>query len=122
MPPRSRNKPRSTTVDLHGHDVKTAVRLALTRVADAYNNGYETIELVHGAADVAEPVDEGRGRIKWELRRMAAGGQFDRYAVADKTWLKEASIVLTLRANPRAQRTAWSNEPPRAYGGRGRPW
>lgn len=119
MAPKSRNRARTASVDLHGHDVKTAVRLAMTRVADAYNNGYDTIELIHGAADVEEPVEEGRGRIKWELRGMASGGQFDRFTVSDKTWLKDASMVLTLRPNPRAQRNSWSNEPPHTYGGRG---
>ena len=106
---------RKTSVDLHGHDVRTAVRLALNRVAEAYNNGYETIELIHGAADVEEPVEEGRGRIKWELRRMAEGGGFDRFAYPDRTWLKTGSLVLTLRPNPRPGRTAWSSEPPRAH-------
>jgi hypothetical protein len=106
---------RKTTVDLHGHDVRTAVRLALNRVAEAYNNGYETIELIHGAGDVAEPVAEGRGRIKWELRRLAQSGGFDRFAYPDRTWLKNGSLVLTLRSNPRPSRTAWSSEPPRAH-------
>jgi hypothetical protein len=122
MAPKARDRQRGATVDLHGHDVKTAIRLAMTRVGDAYNNGYETIELVHGAADVTEPVEEGRGRIKWELRRLAAAGHFDRFALPDKTWLKDASIVLTLRSNPRAQRNSWSDEPPRAFGARGRRW
>ena len=104
-------KPRQAVVDLHGHDGKTAVRLALTRVAEAYGNGCESIELIHGAADVTEPVEEGRGRIKWELRRLAAGGAFDRFARPEQTWLKSASIVLYLRPNPRARRNAWSSEP-----------
>jgi hypothetical protein len=111
MPP----TPRKTTIDLHGHDVRTAVRLALTRVAEAYNNGYESIELIHGAGDVSEPVEEGRGRIKWELRRLAAGGAFDRFADPDRTWLKNGSLVLSLRRNPRARRNAWATEPPRTH-------
>ena len=109
------SKPRQATLDLHGHDSKTAVRLALTRVAEAYSNGYESIELIHGAGDVNEPVEEGRGRIKWELRRLAAGGAFDRFAQADRTWLKSGSIVLYLRPNPRARRNAWSAEPARTH-------
>jgi hypothetical protein len=107
--------PRKATIDLHGHDVRTAVRLALTRVGEAYNNGYESIELIHGAGDVGEPVEEGRGRIKWELRRLAAGGAFDRFADPDRTWLKDGSIVLILRRNPQARRNAWAAEPPRTH-------
>jgi Smr domain len=107
--------PRKTTVDLHGHDVRTAVRLALTRVAEAYRNGFDSIELIHGAADVEEPVAEGRGRIKWELRRLAGSGAFDRYSHPDRTWLKSGSIVLTLRPNPQARRNSWEAEPPRSH-------
>jgi hypothetical protein len=102
-------------VDLHGHDSRTAVRLALARVAEAYGNGYESVELIHGAGDVAEPVEEGRGRIKWELRRLASGGAFDRFVHPDRTWLKSGSMVLYLRANPRARRNSWAPEPGRAH-------
>lgn len=119
---KAKSKERSASVDLHGHDVRTAVRVAMSRVSDAYNNGYDTIELIHGAADVAEPVEEGRGRIKWELRRLVEGGSLDRFIQSDRSWLKDASIVLKLRPNPRARRNSWSNEPPRAYGQRGRRW
>jgi hypothetical protein len=109
------SSPRKAVVDLHGHDVRTAVRLALNRVAEAYGNGYDSIELIHGAGDVSEPVEEGRGRIKWELRRLAGGGAFDRFAYPERTWLKSGSIELTLRKNPRARRNSWGAEPGRAY-------
>jgi hypothetical protein len=109
------SRPRRTTVDLHGHDVHTAVRLAMNRVAEAYGNGFDAIELIHGAGDVSEPVEEGRGRIKWELRRLAAGGAFDRYAYPDRIWLKSSSIELSLRKNPRARRNSWTDEPARAH-------
>jgi hypothetical protein len=42
--------------DMHGLDVLTAVRLAVTRIREAYENGYDEVELVHGAPDVREPV------------------------------------------------------------------
>ena len=45
----------------------------MSRIAEAYGNGYDSIELIHGAGDVNEPVEEGRGRIKWELRRLGTG-------------------------------------------------
>jgi hypothetical protein len=113
------SSPRKAVVDLHGHDVRTAVRLALNRVAEAYGNGYDAIELIHGAGDVDEPVEEGRGRIKWELRRLAGGGAFDRFAYPDRTWLKSGSIELALRKNPRARRNSWGAEPGRAHFKRG---
>ncbi len=108
-------KPRTLTVDLHGHDVLTAIDLAMRRVAEAHQNGYASIELVHGAADVEEPAEEGRGRIKWELRRRARGGLFERWADSSRTWEKGGSLVLYLKPNPRAQRESWLPDPGRRY-------
>jgi len=48
-------------------------------------------------------------------RRLAQSGGFDRFAYPDRTWLKNGSLGLTLRSNPRPSRTAWSSEPPRAH-------
>jgi hypothetical protein len=108
-------KARTLTVDLHGHDVLTAVDFALRRVAEAQHNGYESIELVHGAADVEEPVEIGRGRIKWELRRAARAGTFSRWTDATRTWEKAGSLVLYLRPNPSARPESWTREPPRRH-------
>ena len=111
MPP----GPRRLRVDLHGHDVRTALRLATTRVEEAYRNGYDTIELVHGAANVQEPVEDGRGRIKWELRHLVTAGAFDPFCDPGGTWMKSGSVLLRLRRNPRARRDTWSREPPPAH-------
>ncbi len=102
-------------VDLHGYDVVGAIELAEQRVHDAYENGYATVELLHGAGDVAEHVEEGRGRIKWALRRLVDEGRFYGYCVPGKTWLKSASIVLYLKPNPRPRRENWAPEPRRPY-------
>ena len=106
---------RTLTVDLHGHDVLTAVDLAADRVREAYSNGYQAVELLHGAGDVTEPVESGRGRIKWALRRIVEEGRFDGYIDRGRTWLKSGSIVLYLRRNPQARRESWSPEPPRSH-------
>lgn len=111
MPRRS----RALTVDLHGHDVLTAVDLAIRRVSEAHHNGFESVELVHGSADVTEPVEAGRGRIKWELRRAARAGVFSHWVDGARTWEKAASLVLYLRPNPRARPQSWSSEPPRRH-------
>jgi hypothetical protein len=108
-------KSRSLSVDLHGHDVLTAVDFAVRRVAEAYGNGYESVELVHGAADVEEPVETGRGRIKWELRQAARSGVFNRWVDPSRTWEKASSLVLSIRANPKARPESWSSEPPRRH-------
>jgi hypothetical protein len=106
---------RTRTVDLHGHDVLTALDLAEQRVREAYANGYEAIELLHGAGDVAEPVETGRGRIKWELRRMVQDGSLDGYIDRGRTWLKAGSVVLYLKRNPKARPERWSPDPPRTH-------
>ncbi len=106
---------RTLSVDLHGHDVLTAVDLAADRVREAYSNGYQAVELLHGAGDVSEPVDSGRGRIKWALRRIVEEGRFDGYIDRGRTWLKAGSIVLYLKRNPQARRESWSAEPPRSH-------
>lgn len=106
---------RTRTVDLHGHDVLTALDLAEQRVREAYANGYEAIELLHGAGDVAEPVESGRGRIKWALRQMVEDGSLDGYIDRGRTWLKAGSIVLVLKRNPKARPERWSPDPPRTH-------
>ena len=106
---------RTLRVDLHGHDVVTALELSAIRVREAQTNGWEAVELVHGAADVEKPVPEGRGRIKWELRSMVERGRFDRWIDRSRTWEKAGSLVLYLRPNGRPARERWSGEPSRRY-------
>ena len=67
------------------------------------------------AGDVVEPVDSGRGRIKWALRKMVDEGQFDGYVNPGRTWLKAGSIVLYLKRNPRPRRESWAPEPPHSH-------
>jgi hypothetical protein len=111
LPQRNRRGWRVRRVDLHGYDVLTALEVARQAASDAYDNGYQGLELLHGAADVVAPVEggEGRGGIKWELRRMLAGGQFKAYV--DRHELMEGMMRLHLRPNPRPRREEWS-EPP----------
>jgi hypothetical protein len=106
---------RKLTVDLHGHDVLTAVDLAWRRVSEAYANGYGTVELLHGAGDVTEPVETGRGRIKWALRSAVDRGEFDSFIERGQTWLKAGSIVLTLKRNSRPRSERWADEPHKRY-------
>ena len=108
---------RKLTVDLHGHDVLTAVDFGWRRVEEAYANGYRTVELLHGAGDVTEPVETGRGRIKWALRSAVERGEFDRFVERGDTWFKSTSIVLTLKRNPKPRPEQWGTEPRRRHGG-----
>jgi hypothetical protein len=101
--------------DLHGFDVLAAVQLAMSRVREAYENGYDEIELLHGAADVREQVSGGRGRIKWALRDLLDSGRLDRWCIREDSWPRAASLVLTLRRNPRPRRETWSPAPRAAH-------
>jgi hypothetical protein len=112
---RPARRPRRLTVDLHGYDVLSAVDLAVSRVEDAYRTGYEEGELLHGAGDVHEPVETGRGRIKWELRRLHDGGGLDRWIVRSGSWPKTTSLVLRLRPNPTARPEHWRAGPARRH-------
>jgi hypothetical protein len=102
---------RVRRLDLHGYDVVTAVDIALLAVREGYENGYLAVEVVHGARDVVDAVGagEGRGGIKWELRRMVERGQFSQWAEAD---VQEGSIRFRLRNNPRHRPERWSDLPP----------
>ena len=113
-PPRGR---RAYSLDLHGYDVLTATDLALRFVRDAYANGYQSIELLHGAKDVVAPVEpgEGRGGIKWELRRMFERGQFDAFCRRQDSHLLEGSVRLVLRANPQPRSERWPELPAKGF-------
>lgn len=107
--------PRRLTVDLHGYDVLSAIDLATLRVEEAYRNGYDEVELLHGSGDVHEPVDSGRGRIKWELRRLHDAGGFDRWAERSRSWPKTTALVLRLKRNPSARAETWHPAPTRRH-------
>jgi hypothetical protein len=106
---------RTLPLDLHGHDVLTALDLTRQRVSEAYQNGYQAVEIQHGAGDVTAPVETGRGRIKWALRQIVEDGELDGYIDRGRTWLKAGSIVLYLKPNPRPRSERWAPEPPRSY-------
>jgi len=104
-------------LDLHGYNVLTACDLALQFTREAYANGYATLELVHGARDVQDAVGpgEGRGGIKWELRRMFEQGQFDPFSRRQDSHLMDGSIVLALRNNPQPRAERWPAKPPKGF-------
>jgi hypothetical protein len=106
---------RRRVEDLHGLDVLTAVRFATTRVREAYENGYDEIELLHGASDVRQPVASGRGRIKWELRGLLDRGRLDAWCRRDACWPRASSLLVALRPNPRPRREAWTPAPPAVH-------
>jgi len=97
--------------DLHGFDTRTALRFAVIRVNEAYQNGYDEIEFTHGAANVRDRPAEGRGQIKWALRDLLESGGLDRWARPHDSWPREASLVVALKRNPRPRTEYWSPAP-----------
>ena len=106
---------RRRTEDLHGFDAMTAIDFAITLAKEGWENGYDEIELVHGAADVQHPVENGRGRIKWGLRELLDSGQLDHWINREGSWPRAGSLVLALRRNPRPRPERWSAAPRRAH-------
>jgi hypothetical protein len=104
--PRRRAAGRVRRLDLHGYDVLTALDLARLTVEEAYANGYQAVEILHGARDVTSRVSggDGRGGIKWGLRGMLERGEFN--ALVASSQVMEGSLRLELKPNsqPRAER------------------
>ena len=48
------HKNRSYSLDLHGHPVHRAVKIANDVVRDAWKSGYQSVEIIHGAPDVKD--------------------------------------------------------------------
>ncbi len=96
--------------------MRTAIEVAARAVEDAYANGYEAVEILHGARDVVSHVaaGEGRGAIKWELRSMLERGEFNAHVASSE--VMEASLRLRLRRNPRPRPERWSQPPPPSRG------
>jgi hypothetical protein len=109
--PRRRSAGRVRRLDLHGYDVLTALDLARLTVEEAYANGYQAVEILHGARDVTSHVagGEGRGGIKWGLRGMLERGEFK--ALVASSQVMEASLRLELKPNPQPQTERWTNSP-----------
>lgn len=71
-------------LDLHGYAVSAAREVAKEFVKAAWEAGHDHVVLIHGARAARHPRSElvlnGYGGIKWNLRAMLRGGEFDPYA------------------------------------------
>ena len=80
-------------------------------MAEAYANGYQAVEILHGARDVTSHVTggEGRGGIKWGLRGMLERGEFN--ALVASSQVMEGSLRLELKPNPKPRAERWTPPP-----------
>jgi hypothetical protein len=111
---------RLVEVDLHGYSVETALELARTAVAEAYENGFRFVRLVHGRS-TSQPSSYPcqAPTIKEELLRFLDEGAFARYAYTRRSGRhkrRPSSLTLALRPNPSPNQTPiWTSLPERDY-------
>jgi hypothetical protein len=100
---------RTNELDLHGYTVASARELALEFVKAAWEAGHDHVVLIHGARAAREPRSElvlsGYGGIKWSLRAMLEGNEFDPYARSLRSPLhRREATRLIIALEPHTQR------------------
>jgi hypothetical protein len=102
---------RTNKLDLHGYPVTSAREVALEFVKAAWEMGHGQVVLIHGARAADNPRSElvlsGYGGIKWSLRAMLDGDEFEPYARSPRSPLhrREATqLIIALEPNPTRQR------------------
>jgi hypothetical protein len=105
-------------VDLHGYGLSAARRIAREKIREAWENGFQRITLVHGAAGVRRhglAWSRGYGVIKFQLRGQFLRGRWRQYLYhggSRKHRLDEGAMRLAVRPNPEPRRPPhWSPLP-----------
>jgi hypothetical protein len=114
-------------IDLHGYTERSALELAAFSIREAWENGCQTITLIHGAPDVEHHFYTwmfGRGSIKWGLRGALSRGEYLQWCYnrrSVKHYIGAGSMTLALRPNPNPRLPqVWKPPPKREYGHRRR--
>jgi hypothetical protein len=94
-------------LDLHGYAVSSAREIAKEFVKAAWEAGHDHVVLIHGARAARHPrsklVLDGYGGIKWSLRAMLRGGEFDPYARSPRSpmhLLEPTRLIIALEPHP----------------------
>ena len=92
-------------VDLHGYTLWSAIEVAHAAVQAAWERGYESVRLVHGARMAhhhwSGVVRGGYGSIKWALRSNLRSGQFEPYSRGPHSRKHvRGPVVLTVALRP----------------------
>jgi hypothetical protein len=115
-------------MDWHGYGLDQVDTWADRIVEAAWGNGFEWVEFVHGAPDIAARGSlgwkggpaEGRGTIKQLLRRRLFGNRWHRWARERREGMhriEDGRMLIALRENPTPSRqTRWPLVPPPLHG------
>jgi hypothetical protein len=114
-------------MDWHNYSLDQVDTWADRIVESAWAHGYEWVEFVHGAPDIATRGSfgrtgnvGGRGTIKQLLRKRLFGNRWHRWAREMRQGMhrvEEGHMVIALRENPKPARGAkWPLIPPPAHG------
>lgn len=107
-------------VDLHGYSVETAMEVARSVIAEAYENGICYVRLIHGYnTSRSRTYPYSAPTIKEELLRLLQEGAFSRFAYSLKSGRhvrRAGSITIALRPNPSPNpHQIWSTLPEKDY-------
>jgi hypothetical protein len=112
-------------MDWHGYAVDQVETWADKLVEAAWANGFEYVEFVHGAGDVAargmpgySGAVSGRGRIKEVLRQRFFRGRWNKWArtrAEGMHRIEESRLIVALKENSEPAARPWPLIPPPAY-------
>jgi hypothetical protein len=103
-------------VDLHNYTHSTAIATSLEKIKEAYEHGFKSIKIIHGAQDVRNKKDGGS--IKFALRALLNSGELDRWVErrSNNNRFDGGSMLIALRPNPEPVDRDWKEMPPYEYG------
>jgi len=107
---------RCVEVDLHDYSRMTAIQVAREKIKEAYEHGFRYVRLIHGASNIRHKEDGGS--IKFALRSMLNKGGLNNWAEekgSKNHRLREESMILALRKNPKPVGGEWKEMPMDEY-------
>ncbi|MDP2845787.1 MAG: Smr/MutS family protein [Candidatus Methanoperedens sp.] len=107
---------RCVEVDLHVYSHMTAIQAAREKIKEAYEHGFRFIRLIHGSTNIRDKKDGGS--IKFALRSMLKSGGLNKWVEENGSKnhrLKEESMILALRKNPKPVDGEWKEMPREEY-------
>ncbi len=108
---------RCVEVDLHDYSHMTAMQAAREKIKEAYEHGFRHIRLIHGSTNIQDKKDGG-GSIKFALRSMLKSGELNKWVEENGSKnhrLRDESITLALRKNPKPAAGGWKEMPMDEY-------